>query len=581
MITKKEKDFNKIKLKEREKGITLIALVITIIVLLILAGVSIAMLTGENGILKKASDAKETYAISQAKEKVELAIQELRIEEESKGNSITKESLKRLEGRGDYGISVKDPISDFPVEVVCEIYKFKIDENYRVTYAGEVDGTIVTYTTEPAGYTNQDNVTIKIKVENPKGIKEIQYPEGKNTIQAQGRTKVAIDYTVTKNGIYTFKVIDSENKELTKDIVIDLIDKLEPKDFTITAQATENGITITGSTEDTEATSDSTKSGIDKYEYYVTDESNNTTKYDTNEITGLKRGTYSVYAIAYDRAGNPKQSNTVSSIKVVAILKDITAEMIAANPTKYYGKVVTNYTAINGWSEWKIFHSDGNNIYLITNDYITSEYIPYSTKNKTTTNNKPQSTSNIGINLTNILNDYTGSADITTENPAYKWLENYLSKYPSCTGYNMKAVAYLMDTTAWRGFTDGEKASYAIAGPPIELFFQSYNLVHPTGQYTPSVFNTTGYRDDSGGIIFGKNEYNGLYSLTKIPSNGHEKDGAILPSPSAGNVEGRAVNQVKVYSGNAMEVGWGWYDDEVVVRPIVCLNSIATINAID
>ena len=36
-------------LKERENGITLIALVITIIVLLILAGVSIAMLTGDNG----------------------------------------------------------------------------------------------------------------------------------------------------------------------------------------------------------------------------------------------------------------------------------------------------------------------------------------------------------------------------------------------------------------------------------------------------------------------------------------------------------------------------------------------------
>ena len=41
------------------KGITLIALVITIIVLLILAGVSIAMLTGENGIITQAQKAKE------------------------------------------------------------------------------------------------------------------------------------------------------------------------------------------------------------------------------------------------------------------------------------------------------------------------------------------------------------------------------------------------------------------------------------------------------------------------------------------------------------------------------------------
>ena len=44
------------------KGITLIALVITIIVLLILAGVSIAMLTGQNGILTQANTAKTDTA---------------------------------------------------------------------------------------------------------------------------------------------------------------------------------------------------------------------------------------------------------------------------------------------------------------------------------------------------------------------------------------------------------------------------------------------------------------------------------------------------------------------------------------
>ena len=47
------------KIEMKEKGITLIALVITIIVLLILAGVTIATLTGDNGILTKASEAKE------------------------------------------------------------------------------------------------------------------------------------------------------------------------------------------------------------------------------------------------------------------------------------------------------------------------------------------------------------------------------------------------------------------------------------------------------------------------------------------------------------------------------------------
>ena len=55
------------------KGITLIALVITIIVLLILAGVSITMLTGENGILKKAKEAQEKTKVAAEQEEKDLA----------------------------------------------------------------------------------------------------------------------------------------------------------------------------------------------------------------------------------------------------------------------------------------------------------------------------------------------------------------------------------------------------------------------------------------------------------------------------------------------------------------------------
>ena len=65
------------KLEERikeKRGITLIALVITIIVLLILAGVTIAALTGKNGILTKASDAKEDTVIAQDEEMIKLEI---------------------------------------------------------------------------------------------------------------------------------------------------------------------------------------------------------------------------------------------------------------------------------------------------------------------------------------------------------------------------------------------------------------------------------------------------------------------------------------------------------------------------
>ncbi|MEI3356245.1 MAG: type II secretion system protein [Clostridia bacterium] len=57
---------------KKQTGITLIALVITIIVLLILAGVSIATLTGNNGILTQANQAKENNNSAAVKEKVEV-----------------------------------------------------------------------------------------------------------------------------------------------------------------------------------------------------------------------------------------------------------------------------------------------------------------------------------------------------------------------------------------------------------------------------------------------------------------------------------------------------------------------------
>ncbi len=65
-------------MKNQEKGITLIALVITIIVLLILAGVTIATLTGDNGILTKAAEAKQKTELARQNEIADLVeIEEL------------------------------------------------------------------------------------------------------------------------------------------------------------------------------------------------------------------------------------------------------------------------------------------------------------------------------------------------------------------------------------------------------------------------------------------------------------------------------------------------------------------------
>lgn len=55
-----------------QKGITLVALVVTIIVLIILAGVSIALVLGDNGIVTKAKEGKQNYAVSANEEQSKL-----------------------------------------------------------------------------------------------------------------------------------------------------------------------------------------------------------------------------------------------------------------------------------------------------------------------------------------------------------------------------------------------------------------------------------------------------------------------------------------------------------------------------
>ena len=77
------------KKSKRMSGITLIALVITIIVLLILAGVTVATLTGDNGILTKASSAKIQTAVGTVKEALLLEQANKTIE----GSEITPETL--------------------------------------------------------------------------------------------------------------------------------------------------------------------------------------------------------------------------------------------------------------------------------------------------------------------------------------------------------------------------------------------------------------------------------------------------------------------------------------------------------
>ena len=97
-------------LKSKNKGITIIALVVTIVVLLILAGISIGALTGDNGIINQAHTAKEDTEIASWEEQIDLAI----IDAENKHRNPTLDDIKEeLKNKGiinDYSQVDKDGV---------------------------------------------------------------------------------------------------------------------------------------------------------------------------------------------------------------------------------------------------------------------------------------------------------------------------------------------------------------------------------------------------------------------------------------------------------------------------------------
>ena len=117
------------------KGITLIALVITIIVFLILAGLSIAMLTGDNGIITQANNTKVLNEKATAKEKVQVEVGGSRGTDGKLDYCLLEKNLnniKDIEG-------VPSPIKaeDFPIEVTVD-KKY----NYIINSDGSVDELI-------------------------------------------------------------------------------------------------------------------------------------------------------------------------------------------------------------------------------------------------------------------------------------------------------------------------------------------------------------------------------------------------------------------------------------------------------
>ena len=577
-------------------GITLIALIITIIVLLILAGVTLNMVMGENGIFGKANNAKNKTEVAQYEEELRMCVLELQTEEASNGRTFNMDTIR--DNLDTYTQKLEDETIEWKekdIEEPTGIYKgynFYIDKNYGAHIKDKATGIQISMKIlseiPETGYTNQD-VSLKITItNNEKGINKIIKPDG-NTESLNGAKTYEEEKTATENTKYTYVVTDTEGKEETKEVEIKIIDKNAPQDFSIEAQVTEEGIQITANPEDAEETETNASSGINKVEYILTNEKNETTTYETNLIKELPSGIYSVYAKSYDKAGNEKQStNTVTGLKVSAIYKNITAKMVAEHPELYYGLTVTNYESQNGQNDWKIFYSDWKenpddaHIFLITGDYVD-------------------------LSQPDRLDVNTGL--VLEENAKYRahWIESSLPEFSNdiddnvmtrfkAKGYNInehkenpsaKCVSTLLNTNNWSKYKDNNNmAEYAVGGSTVEMWMKSWYELYKDKLYCDNT-NEKGYyigiKEEQKNTVIdlkSKDGYtkNNLYYSHKnaIEDGKYEVYRYWISSPSASNIS------MIYYAFFRGTIDNYWINDiNMALRPVVSLNKDITVNAKD
>lgn len=154
-------------MKKQNNGITLIALVITIIVLLILAGVTIASITGENGILKQAQNAKIKTKISSVEEQINLRKTANKIsEEESKSDD---EFIDELIQKGYVDENEVDRESK-TITIEDTVISYEINSKFTDIYVALYsDGTLVFSNNDE--FTPADGVEIKEEYGNIRGKK--------------------------------------------------------------------------------------------------------------------------------------------------------------------------------------------------------------------------------------------------------------------------------------------------------------------------------------------------------------------------------------------------------------------------
>ena len=560
MKTKNKRNYSE------QNGITLIALVVTIVVLLILAGVSINALFGNTGIINKAKDAQN---------KMDQAVQN-----DLEGlNSLSNWLDSKINGANK---PVTNPYEteQWTMAYICN------NETWSNTPLTSANGDTIPEGTQIVAKFYATGEKITPPSLNASSSKTIPFSEGetyKVVIEGTGEMGILIDATsisdIKSASGWQIQTV-SYFAWLQGGMQGNAVSCITPyiTELTICDGITNVGnFAMAGATSLSKVTLGNSLKTIGNYSFSGNNELSEISIPDT--VTSVGKNAFSreygnITSIIVPNEAIAKIVNGSyhgGTAKVVIANENkiaqntINAEEVANHPVVYSGKEVTGYTCDNsaGVNKWKIYHSDGKNIYLIADNYITGEYIP--TKDGATMT--ASSTTNAYYFEEALLNKYTGAASITDTNIT-PWLSYLKSSYGGSdnANRNMKATAYLLDTEIWKGFKNSTKAKYAVGAPTLDMFVASYNTRF--AKQIETIVQETGYKlkftdGDSYGYSLSTYEY-----LTAHQN----KDGYAyymwLASPSASDSD----YLLRVYcNGNVYICYFG--SSLLGVRPLVCLES--------
>ena len=455
---------------KKENGITIIALIVTIVVLLILAGVSISLVINRNGIISKARVAKQETEIADEKEKINLSALAAQANNEDaviRRNDFDKE-LKKFFNE-DY---ILEPDSDAEeYEVTCKKSGRKYTIKSGITKKNpdyKLNNNNTTFSSSPSGWTNGD-VIVNVKTT----IQEYTLQTSKdgknwNDSKEQVFSTNGIMYARLWNGSESVSELQYEVNNIDKSTPEVSATAINTNSIKISASDSESG--IIGYAVTTSSTKPENFTGVTN------------TKSFENSISKLAHNT-TYYVWIKDEAGNISQYSLktpelqAGSLKLSKAMPQTSdASDVANNIGSYIGSTVTNYTPNGGDKNvgWKIFYagksdagdsSENDHIYLIADDCIDI-------KNSAGEYNTPVSANG---NQVDALVDSPKCAALATIQKSGYSSYNSLAKNWLKKDYDSSPIKYMLDTEGWSSLYGNEYAEYAIAGPTVEMFAKSWN----------------------------------------------------------------------------------------------------------